>query len=435
MAIKIKAPLNVLLIGGGGREHALAWGISHSEHLGTLYIAPGNPGMASLGESLVLDVDNHQAVIDCCKDLGIGLVVVGPEQPLVDGLADALNAQKIAVFGPSKNAAQLEGSKSFAKEMMAKFEVPTAAYASFSSDSIEDAESYLQAQNTYPIVIKADGLAAGKGVIIAHNEAEAFNALQTIASDKKFGEAGNSFVMEAFMEGEEVSVFVLSDGKSLLTIGNAQDHKRIGDGDTGLNTGGMGAYSPAPVLTVALEEQIEDEIIAPMLFGMAEEGMPYIGVLYVGLMLTTDGPKVVEFNCRFGDPECQVLIPSIQSDVLTLLYATATAQLSEVELLLDEAHRCAIVLASDGYPEAYEKGKAIDGLSNLRDDSLVFHSGTKLVDDVLVTNGGRVLSIVQSGESLQKALDKAYSDIENIHFEGKYYRKDIGSKGLAHYNK
>lgn len=432
--MKLKAPINVLLLGGGGREHALAWGISHSEYLGTLYMAPSNPGMAGLGESLALDYSNHEAVVDICKDLGIGLVVVGPEQPLVDGLADVLNQHKIPVFGPSKKAAQLEGSKSFAKEMMAKFNVPTAAYASFSSDKMLEAEKYLIEQNSFPVVIKADGLAAGKGVIIAQNQTEALAALQTIAADKKFGEAGNSFIIEAFMEGEEVSVFVLSDGKSFLTLGNAQDHKRIGEGDTGLNTGGMGAYSPAPILTVDLEEQIEDEIVAPMLFGMAEEGIPYTGVLYVGLMLTKDGPKVVEFNCRFGDPECQVLIPSIQSDVLALLYATATQQLSEVELLLDETHRCTVVLASAGYPESYEKGKRINGLLDLRDDTLVFHSGTKVQEDALVTNGGRVLNIVQSAESLQKALDKVYSDIQKISFDGMYYRKDIGKKGLAHYN-
>lgn len=432
--MKLKAPINVLLLGGGGREHALAWGISHSEYLGTLYMAPSNPGMAGLGESLALDYSNHEAVVDICKDLGIGLVVVGPEQPLVDGLADVLNQHKIPVFGPSKKAAQLEGSKSFAKEMMAKFNVPTAAYASFSSEKMLEAEKYLIEQNSFPVVIKADGLAAGKGVIIAQNQTEALAALRTIAADKKFGEAGNSFIIEAFMEGEEVSVFVLSDGKSFLTLGNAQDHKRIGEGDTGLNTGGMGAYSPAPILTVDLEEQIEDEIVAPMLFGMAEEGIPYTGVLYVGLMLTKDGPKVVEFNCRFGDPECQVLIPSIQSDVLALLYATATQQLSEVELLLDEAHRCTVVLASAGYPESYEKGKRINGLLDLRDDTLVFHSGTKVQEDALVTNGGRVLNIVQSAESLQKALDKVYSDIQKISFDGMYYRKDIGQKGLAHYN-
>jgi phosphoribosylamine--glycine ligase len=433
--MKINTPINVLLLGGGGREHALAWGISHSEHLGTLYMAPGNPGMSHLGESLTLDINNHEAVVDCCKDLGINLVVVGPEQPLVDGLADVLRNHKIAVFGPSKEAARLEGSKSFAKAMMAKFDVPTAAYASFTADKIDEAKSYLKSQNTYPIVLKADGLAAGKGVIIAETEESAFEALKAIASDKKFGEAGNSLVIEAFMEGEEVSVFVLSDGKSFMTLGNAQDHKRIGEGDTGLNTGGMGAYSPAPILTDDLEDQIDDEIVAPMLFGLAEEGMPYVGVLYVGLMLTKEGPKVVEFNCRFGDPECQVLIPSIQSDVLELLYATATEKLSEVELLLDDAHRCTVVLASAGYPESYEKGKAISGLQNLKDDTLVFHSGTKIVDDVLVTNGGRVLNVVQSGESLQKALDKAYADIENIRFEGKYFRKDIGKKGLAHYKK
>lgn len=432
--MKMPKKINVLLIGSGGREHALAWGIAHSEHLEKLYIAPGNPGMESLGECVYLDVANHSAVIDFCKDLSITLVVVGPEQPLVDGIADALTAAGIAVFGPSAAAARLEGSKFYAKDCMQRFDVPTAAFKHFNQNEYDKAIAYIKQHNSYPIVIKADGLAAGKGVIIAESESQAVEAIGEMLNDQVFGEAGSSLVIEEFMQGEEVSVFALSDGKSFITLGNAQDHKRIGEGDTGLNTGGMGAYSPAPILTDELEEEIEADIIAPMLAGLAEEGTPYVGVLYVGLMLTIEGPKVVEFNCRFGDPECQVLIPAIQSDVLSLFYATAKQKLDEVELVVDEAHRCTVVLASSGYPKSYEKGKAISGLDLVSDDTLIFHSGTKLLENgTLCTNGGRVMNVVQSGSTLQVALDKAYANIKYIHFEGMYYRKDIGWKGIAHY--
>lgn len=431
--MNIQEPIHVLLIGGGGREHALAWGISHSDFLDTLYIAPGNPGMSALGECVSLDISNHDAVIEFCHDLNISLVVVGPEQPLVDGIADSLRAAKIAVFGPSATAAQLEGSKYFAKEMMERHGIPTAAFKHFNDQEFEEAVKYLKSNSTYPIVIKADGLAAGKGVIIAQNEQEAIEAVAGMMKDQEFGKAGSSLVIEEFMEGEEVSVFALSDGNAFITIGNAQDHKRIGEGDTGLNTGGMGAYSPAPLLSTELEEEIESEILAPILAGMAEEGSPYIGVLYAGLMLTKEGPKVVEFNCRFGDPECQVLIPSIQSDILELLYATAIGKLDEIELVLDEAHRCTIVLASKGYPQAYEKGKVISGLGDISNDTLVFHSGTIEEDGQIFTNGGRVLNVVQSADSLKEALQKAYKDIERIHFDGMYFRKDIGHKGLRHY--
>lgn len=431
----LKNSINVLLIGGGGREHALAWGLNHSSKLDMLYIAPGNVGMEALGECVELPVRDHAAVVAFCKENSIKLVVVGPEQPLVDGLADDLRKANIAVFGPSAKAAQLEGSKAFAKQKMKEYGVPTAAYQSFSADEMHAAIAYVKSQNTYPTVIKADGLAAGKGVIIADNESEATLAIQSIMSDRAFGDAGSRLVIEEFMEGEEVSVFALSDGKSFVVIGNAQDHKRIGDGDTGPNTGGMGAYSPAPILELdpALDEQILDEIIAPILEGMEGDGMPYIGVLYAGLMITKDGPKVVEFNCRFGDPECQVLIPSIQSDLLELLHATATGYLSDVDVINDLQHRCTIVLASAGYPGSYEKGKVISGLDHLADDTLVFHSGTKIDDKGLVTNGGRVLNVVQSGESLKQALEKAYKDVDKINFEGKTFRKDIGAKGLARY--
>jgi phosphoribosylamine--glycine ligase len=431
----LKEPINVLLLGSGGREHALAWGISHSSYLDTLFIAPGNAGMQDLGELVSLSMSDSQEVVAFCTQNSIGLVVVGPEQPLVDGLADVLEQAGIAVFGPSAKAAQLEGSKAFAKQQMQAYGVPTAGYKVFNADQLAEAEAYIKQQNIYPVVLKADGLAAGKGVIIAQNEQEALEAIRQIIADKAFGAAGNQLVIEDFMEGEEVSVFALSDGASFLILGNAQDHKRIGEGDTGPNTGGMGAYSPAPILELdeAMDQRVIEEVIAPMLQGMAEDGMPYKGVLYAGLMITQEGPKVVEFNCRFGDPECQVIIPSIQSDVLQLLYLTAVGKLDEAELVLDGSHRCTVVLASEGYPAAYEKGKAISGLDELSDQALVFHSGTRLGEHGLESNGGRVLNVVHAGDSLQQALDKAYADIDRIHFEGKTYRRDIGFRGLEHY--
>ncbi len=421
---------NVLLLGSGGREHALAWGIAKSTKLNKLYIAPGNPGTLSLGENVLLDVTNHQAVLSFIQEHSIHLTVVGPEQPLVDGIADFLEEQCQAVFGPKQQAAMLEGSKEFAKDFMHRQNIPTAAYQVFAIDEFEKAADYIIKQNKYPVVLKADGLAGGKGVLIPETKKEALEALKELQSGS-LSEAASRLVIEEFMVGEEASVFAICDGNSFKIIGNAQDHKRIGEGDTGLNTGGMGAYSPAPIVTSELLSEVEKSIIKPTIDGMKAEGYPYQGILYVGLMITEEGPKVVEYNCRFGDPECQVIVPAMQSDLLEVIIACTEGRLSETEIILDDEYRCTVVLASGGYPESYAKGKEIAGIDEVT-DAIVFHAGTKLEGEKLLTNGGRVLNVVAQGSTLQEAIDTAYSQISKIHFEQAYYRRDIGAKGLKH---
>lgn len=419
---------NVLLLGSGGREHALAWGISKSSTLDQLFIAPGNPGTAACGENVSLDVSNVDEVWGFIQQKNIHLTVVGPEQPLVDGLADFLEEKCHAVFGPKQQAAMLEGSKEFAKDFMQRNNIPTAAYKVFSDDEFDKAAEYIKEQNNYPVVLKADGLAGGKGVLIPENEEEALEALQEL-KEGSLSEAASRLVIEEFMEGEEASVFAICDGDSHKIIGNAQDHKRIGEGDVGLNTGGMGAYSPAPIVTKELLQQAEKEIIKPTVDGMKAEGNPYQGILYVGLMITNAGPKVVEYNCRFGDPECQVIIPAMKSDVLDVIIACTEGRLAETEIEFDDLYRCTVVLVSGGYPQSYEKGKPIIGLDQV-DAGLVFHAGTKLENDALLTNGGRVLNVVGEGKSLQTAIDNAYEQVEKIHFDKAFYRRDIGAKGL-----
>jgi phosphoribosylamine--glycine ligase len=419
---------NVLLIGSGGREHALAWGIAKSPKLGKLFIAPGNPGTAQCGENVVLDVSDHHAVRRFIESNEIGLTVIGPEQPLVEGIADALEAAGHAVFGPMKQAAMLEGSKEFAKDFMKRQNIPTAVYEVFSQDEFGKAADYIKSQGKYPVVLKADGLAAGKGVLIPESEAEAMAALEELKSGSLSG-AASRLVIEEFMEGEEASVFAMCDGNSFKVIGNAQDHKRVGEGDTGPNTGGMGAYSPAPIVTDDLLAEVEETIIRPTVDGMREEGYPYTGFLYVGLMITPEGPKVVEYNCRFGDPECQVIIPRLTTDLLESLIASTSGKLDEADIQFDDQYRCTVVLASGGYPGSYENGKTITGLDTV-DDALIFHAGTKAAGNAILSNGGRVLNVVGSGDTLQVAIDASYSAIQNIHFEDAFYRRDIGAKGL-----
>ena len=421
---------NVLLLGSGGREHALAWGIAKSTKLNKLYIAPGNPGTLSLGENVLLDVTNHQAVLSFIQEHSIHLTVVGPEQPLVDGIADFLEEQCQAVFGPKQQAAMLEGSKEFAKDFMQRQNIPTAAYQVFAIDEFDKAADYITQQNKYPVVLKADGLAGGKGVLIPETKEEALEALKELQSGS-LSEAASRLVIEEFMVGEEASVFAICDGNSFKIIGNAQDHKRIGEGDTGLNTGGMGAYSPAPIVTSELLSEVEKSVIKPTIDGMKAEGYPYQGILYVGLMITEEGPKVVEYNCRFGDPECQVIVPAMQSDLLEVIIACTEGRLSDTEIILDNDYRCTVVLASGGYPESYAKGKEITGIDEVT-NAIVFHAGTKLEGEKLLTNGGRVLNVVAQGSTLQEAIDTAYSQISKIHFEQAYYRRDIGAKGLKH---
>ncbi|MCA1801917.1 MAG: phosphoribosylamine--glycine ligase [Rhodothermaceae bacterium] len=423
--------LNVLLIGGGGREHALAWSLSKSPLLGNLYIAPGNPGTASLGENVSLDINDFEEVAEFCDANDIQLVVVGPEQPLVDGITDYLEDEGIKVFGPSKNAAQLEGSKSFAKAIMEEYDIPTASYTTFNRHEWSLAEEYINQNDIYPLVIKADGLAAGKGVFVCDNRDEAMEALTMMNDDVNLSSASYRIVIEEFLTGEEVSVFAICDGETARIIMHAQDHKRIGEGDKGLNTGGMGAYAPAPLLGQDDLNHIDETIIKPMMAAMIEEGLPYKGILYCGLMMTDQGPKVVEFNCRFGDPECQVMVPAIKSDLLELLMTCVNGKLSYVNLDIDTGFYTGVVMASKGYPLVYEKGKKIDGIDKLSHDILVFHSGTYRSDTGdLLTNGGRVLCIVGRGDTLGESISKTYAAVEKISFENAYYRRDIGAKGL-----
>ena len=416
--------MNVLLLGSGGREHALAWKLAQSPSLTALFAAPGNPGIAAHAELVKLDATDHAAVIDFCAERMIGLVVVGPEAPLVDGLADSLRAADIPVFGPGRNAAQLEGSKGFTKDLCARAGIPTAGYVRTTS-----AEEAIAALDDFglPVVIKADGLAAGKGVIIAETRAEAEAAIADMFAGS-FGAAGAEVVIEEFMTGEEASFFALCDGQTVLPFGSAQDHKRVGDGDVGPNTGGMGAYSPAPVLTAELEAQVMDHIVRPTAKTLAAEGMPYIGVLYAGLMLTADGPKLIEYNARFGDPECQVLMMRLDEDLLDLLHATATGDLAgraTPATLSDYA--LTVVMAARGYPGTPEKGGAINGIAAAEaDGAKIFHAGTATTDGAIVANGGRVLNVTALGANVTEAQAKAYAAVDAIDFPTGFCRRDIG---------
>ncbi|HKK25755.1 MAG TPA: phosphoribosylamine--glycine ligase [Gracilimonas sp.] len=422
---------NVLLIGSGGREHALARALSESPKLEKLFIAPGNPGTAQAGENVILDISDQDAVWSFIQNNEIDLTVVGPEQPLVDGMANFLEAKGHKVFGPKLQAAMLEGSKEFAKEFMERQNIPTAAYRVFDQENFDEAAAYIKEQGKYPVVLKADGLAGGKGVFIPETEEEALEVLEELKNSDSLKKAASRLVIEEFMVGEEASVFAISDGTSWKVIGNAQDHKRIGEGDTGLNTGGMGAYSPAPVVTEEILKRVENEIIEPTISGMKEEGNPYSGILYCGLMITEEGPKVVEYNCRFGDPECQVILPRMQSDLLDTIIATTQGKLGETDIEFDDEVRCCVVLASGGYPESYEKGKEIFGLDEV-ENAIVFHAGTKEEDGKLYTSGGRVLNIVGSGADLESAIKSTYAEVGKITFDKAYYRSDIGAKGLKH---
>ncbi len=423
---------SVLLIGGGGREHALAWALARSPHLGALHIAPGNPGTAQLGTNADLDIDDHEAVLDYIESHGIDLVVVGPEQPLVDGLTDYLEDYGVKVFGPSKAAAQLEGSKAFAKALMRKYGIPTADYAVFDRHELAALTGHIETRTDWPMVLKADGLAAGKGVFICQDAAEALMRVETILNDPGLSAAADLFVVEECMTGEEVSVFALCDGHQARILGWAQDHKRVGEGDTGLNTGGMGAYAPAPILDAAALEHIRLQIVQPTLDAMAGEGTPFRGMLYCGLMMTPAGPKVVEYNCRFGDPECQVLMPLLETDLIEIMLACVHGRLEHQPVDMRTGYACSVVLASGGYPGAYAKGHPITGLGEDTPDSVVFHSGTRRTEDgTLVTNGGRVLNVVGLGNTLPDAIAAAYARVSGIRFQDMYHRRDIGTKGLA----
>jgi phosphoribosylamine--glycine ligase len=420
--------MNVLLIGSGGREHALAWKLSASPLLDRLYAAPGNPGIAQHAECVSLDVGDHAAVVAFCKDKDIGLVVVGPEVPLVAGLADALKAADIRVFGPSAAAARLEGSKGFTKELCAGYDIPTAAWQRF--NNAPKANAYLR-QVGAPIVVKADGLAAGKGVTVAETLEEALDAVEE-CFEGAFGDAGAGVVIEEKLVGEEASFFCICDGTTALPFGTAQDHKAVGEGDTGPNTGGMGAYSPAPVMTPEMTDRVMREIVEPTLKGMAEMGAPFTGVLFVGLMFTAEGPKLIEFNVRFGDPECQVLMMRLRDDLLVLLNAAVDGQLSHVSARWRNEAALTVVMAANGYPGTPDKGTEIRGLDEAGSDdrARVFHAGTALDGDRLVASGGRVLNVTSLGSSVTEARDRAYTAVDRIDWPGGFCRRDIGWRAV-----
>ncbi|EAS49223.1 phosphoribosylamine--glycine ligase [Aurantimonas manganoxydans SI85-9A1] len=418
--------INVLLIGSGGREHALAWKIAQSPELGKLFAAPGNPGVAEHAEIVALDVADAAAVTGFCRDHAIGLVVVGPEQPLVDGLADALSEAGIKVFGPSKAAARLEGSKGFTKDLCTLHDIPTARYRRFSDAAA--ARDYINAGGV-PIVVKADGLAAGKGVTVAETKEEAIAAVDA-CFEGDFGGPGAEVVVEEFLEGEEASLFCICDGERALFFGTAQDHKRAFDRDRGPNTGGMGAYSPALPMTDAVTKRVMREIVEPTLAGMTAAGTPFRGVLYVGLMLTETGPKLIEYNVRFGDPECQVLMMRLESDVLPILLAAAEGDVSGVRPEWSDARALTVVMAADGYPGTYAKGTAIRSLPAPDASMRVFQAGTSLADGGLVATGGRVLNVTATGATVKEAARRAYEGVEAVDWTEGFWRSDIGHRAI-----
>lgn len=420
--------MNVLLIGSGGREHALAWTLSSSPLLAKLYCAPGNAGISDIAECVVLDAANHAAVIAFCRAHDIGFVVIGPEAPLVAGLGDALGHASIPYFGPTKAAAQLEGSKGFTKDLCREFGIPTAAYGRFKDAA--SAKNYL-AEQAVPIVVKADGLAAGKGVIIASTRDEAVAAIDACFSGA-FGAAGAEVVIEEFMDGEEASFFALCDGRIALALATAQDHKRVGDGDTGLNTGGMGAYSPAPIMTPEMIERTMAEIIRPTVAGMAQRGTPFTGVLFAGLMITQSGPKLIEYNARFGDPETQVLMMRLKSDLLPALIGTSNGTLDQTTLKWANDVALTVVLAAKGYPGTPLKGTEIKGLAAATkiDGVEIFHAGTRRDGDRILADGGRVLNVTARGRTVAEAQAHAYAAIALIDWPEGFCRKDIGWRAI-----
>ncbi|NNF07791.1 MAG: phosphoribosylamine--glycine ligase [Candidatus Eisenbacteria bacterium] len=419
--------MRVLLIGSGGREHALGWALHRSSSVTTLVSAPGNPGLSALGECLPITVDQSEALFEAARSGNFDLVVVGPEVPLVEGLADRLRDAGIPVFGPGSDGAQLEGSKAWAKEFMTRHKIPTAA--SRTVTSLEEATRELRA----PIVVKASGLAAGKGVTVAESLEEAEAALEACFENDRFGDSGHTVVLEEKLTGEEVSLFVITDGKQYACLPSSQDHKRAFDGDEGPNTGGMGAYSPAPCLSAVMLERVEEEIVQPTLNGLSKEGIDYRGLLYVGLMLTPEGPKVIEYNVRFGDPETQAVLPSIEQDwgLLFLSIAKAAFNPSDLKAPSAGASVC-IVAATENYPESSDKGLVIEGIEEAEaTGALVFHAGTAMKHGELVTAGGRVLNVVGRGATLKEALDVSYTALDRVRFSGMRFRKDIGFRALS----
>lgn len=420
--------MNILIIGGGGREHTFAWKLAQSPLCKSLFVAPGNAGTAQIATNLPIGVNDFQEIKKAVIAHQIDMVVVGPEDPLVNGIHDFFledeTLAKIPVIGPQKAAAELEGSKEFAKAFMKEHQIPTAKYASFTPDTIEEGLAYLT-EMTPPYVLKADGLAAGKGVLILDQLEEAQHQLKEMLINSKFGAASQKVVIEEFLSGIELSCFVLTDGKNALTLPMAKDYKRIGEGDTGLNTGGMGAISPVPFVTPEFEQKIHERIVQPTIDGLQKSNLPYKGFVFIGLIKVNDDPYVIEYNVRMGDPETEVVLPRIKSDLVALLKATAEGTLNEHTIQVDERTATTVMLVSGGYPEAYEKGKAIQGLTTSTQSEL-FHAGTRLEEETAVTSGGRVLAVTSYGEDFQEALKQSYNTIEQISFEGMNYRKDLG---------
>ncbi len=418
--------MKVLIVGGGGREHALAWKIAQSPRVSKIYCAPGNAGTADIAENVDISAEDPERLLDFARVEAIDLTVVGPEVPLVKGIVDKFEQHDLRIFGPSALAAKLEGSKIFSKNLMQKYNIPTAKFRSFSDAN--DAIQYAEGQG--PVVVKADGLAAGKGVILCENANEARAAIQLIMQDRAFGDAGGRIVIEEWLRGKEISLLALCDGKTALPLEGAEDHKTVFDGDTGPNTGGMGAYSPSPIFTEALKQQVQDEVMNPTLRAMEQEGAPYKGVLYAGLMITDDGPKVLEFNARMGDPETQPLMVRMQSDLVPLLEACIDGTLGGMTIEWSPQASVCVVMASGGYPGSYEKGHVIEGLKDAEamEAVTVFHAGTRMEGDQVVTSGGRVLGVTALGADVPSAIANAYEGVEKIKWPEVHFRRDIGQR-------
>ena len=421
--------MKVLIIGSGGREHALAWKCAQDDIVKHVFVCPGNAGtyLEDKVSNVELNLNEFSSIEKFCLEEKVELVIIGPEQPLVDGLTDFLQSKNIKTFGPSKDAAQLEGSKTFSKDFFVKYNIPTAKYKSF--DNFESSLEYLN-EISFPTVVKADGLAAGKGVIICQNSEEAIKALDSIFNDKAFGTAGNRVVIEEFLEGEEASFIAVVSKDKIIPLATSQDHKAVGDGDVGLNTGGMGAYSPAPIVTEEIHKKILNEVMYPTMNGLINEGSPYLGFLYAGLMIKDNEIKVLEFNCRFGDPETQPILLRLNSSLVELCKAAIDDELDTYSIQWTEKHSCGVVIASEGYPEDYESNKEVSIKENNIEDSKLFHAGTKYENETVLTSGGRVFCATALGSDLKDAQKNAYNLVSNVVFEGAFFRKDIGFKGI-----
>ncbi len=421
--------MKVLVIGGGGREHAIVWKLSQSSKVDKIYCAPGNGGTAEIAQNVPIPVHDQAALVQFAKEEGIDMTVVGPEDPLLAGIVDVFTKSGLAIFGPTSQAAQIEGSKSFAKDLMKRYNIPTAAYETFTDYSA--ALAYVRQQGA-PIVIKADGLAAGKGVVVAETLEEAELALMQMMQDEIFGQAGARVVVEECLRGEELTLLAFVDGETVKPMITSQDHKAAYDGDKGPNTGGMGTYAPVPHMSTMLVDQVVETIVKPMAKAMVKEGYPFTGVLYTGLMITAEGPKVIEFNARFGDPETQVVLPLLQSDLAEIFLAAINGTLADIDVKWSDGSAVCVVMAAEGYPAGYRKGDLIEGLNTPVADSVVFHAGTKLTDAGVVTNGGRVLGVTGFAPTLAEAKQTAYRGVEAIRFNGAFCRKDIADKALRH---